>query len=62
MDVRSGSSSRRLEDDPREQALLDEIEAIQAENADILKRCASGRSPGHAVLRRIPIPLAGSSR
>ena len=31
------AASRRLKDDPREQALLDEVEEIQAENADILK-------------------------
>jgi hypothetical protein len=30
-------AARRLRDDPREQALLDEVEAIQAENAGILK-------------------------
>lgn len=31
------AASRRLRDDPREQAFLDEIEAIQAENAAILR-------------------------
>jgi hypothetical protein len=30
-------AARRLKDDPREQALLDEVEDIQAENAGILK-------------------------
>ena len=30
-------AARRLKDDPREQALLDEVEEIQAENAGILK-------------------------
>lgn len=30
-------AARRLKDDPREEALLDEVEAIQAENAGILK-------------------------
>jgi len=35
--AKSEEAARRLKDDPREQALLDEVEAIQAENNGILK-------------------------